>query len=110
MTVYNQYTYTSVFVGQTGHAHVKAEGAEARAPMAITCSACEPILVREGWVHAAELVPLTDVQEREKERAEREGNLAVRQAAEALSTSLSSQLAGGMAPKRRPGRPKARPE
>lgn len=96
MTVlYNQHTITSIFVGQTGHQHTKAPGAPEMAPMAIDCAQCQPFLLREGWVVSPESVPLTDRQIREKERIEREGSLAVRQASEAMASFANAKLTGG---------------
>lgn len=92
-TIYSQSTISSVFVGKTGHAHEK-EDPSSDEPFALDCVACEPHLVREGWVYKPEQVPLTEAQEREQERLEREGNIAVKQAAEALATAAAAQLTG----------------
>ncbi len=90
-TLYNQHTYSSVFVGQTGHTHTRAADADTDLPFAVDCGVCEPYLVREGWVYNTELVPPTDVQLREQERLEREGNIAVKQAAEAMATVIAKE-------------------
>ncbi len=90
-TIYTQPTVSSVYVGPTGHTHSKADPASGK-PFAIDCGACEAYLIREGWVYDVELVPPTDQQLREQERIEREGNLAVKQAAEALATAATAQL------------------
>lgn len=102
--VYNQHVYSSVFIGQTGHTHAKAAAAaDDETPMAIDCSACEPFLVKEGWVYAEENVPLTDRQARDQERTEREGNLAVKQVAEALAATAAEAIVAGTAAKRAAG-------
>lgn len=85
-TIYAQHSVASVSVGPTGHQHNRATPDDGHTPFAINCEACEPFLVKEGWVYNPEQVPLTDAQIREKERVEREGNLAVKQAAEMLAT------------------------
>jgi len=97
--VYLQGTVGSVFVSQTGHHHSKAPGADKSKPFAIDCDECSPYLVKEGGVFRPELVPLTADQEAEKKRHEAEGNLAVKEAAAAMSTAMATILAGD-APKR----------
>ncbi len=106
-TVYNQHTYTAIFVGQTGHSHSRASD-DGQTPMAIDCAVCEPFLVKDGWVYNTELVPLTDAQEREAERLEREGNLAVKQAAEAMAAVVSQKVLETAATKPKTTRTRAR--
>jgi hypothetical protein len=111
-TVFNQHTTTSIFVGQTGHTHNRAEDAAAdavEAPTAIDCSACEPFLVKEGWVYNPAGVPLTERQVREQEQTEREGNLAVKHVAEALADRAAEVLVAGRTPSapRAPRTPRA---
>lgn len=98
---YNQHTYRSVFVGQTGHQHNRADKDDGFTPMAVDCEACEPYLVKEGWVYNPELVPLTDQQIREKDRVEREGNLAVKQAAQTLASVAADQVRAAAEPKQK---------
>jgi hypothetical protein len=93
-TLFNQHVYTSIFIGQTGHTHNRAGDAEDETPTAIDCAACEPFLVREGWVYTPEAVPLTERQVRAREQTEREGNLAVKQVAEALAQAASDAIVG----------------
>ena len=101
MTVYNQHIFTAIFVGQTGHQHVRNASATDEAPTAIECVSCEPFLVKEGWTHSPEQVPLTDRQVTERDRTEREGNMAVKQVAEALATTAAAALASGAAARAR---------
>jgi hypothetical protein len=91
-TVFLQGSVTSIFVGQTGHQHLRSIAADDNVPTAINCPECEPYLLKEGAVHDKRMVPLTDRQEAAKEEATREGGLAVRQAAEALATTASRVL------------------
>jgi hypothetical protein len=99
-TVYTQHTVTSISVGPTGHVHNRAQTDPADAsPTAIDCDACGPFLIKEGWTHDPESVPLTDRQERDKERVERDGNLAVKQVAEALAERAAEALVTGGAPR-----------
>ncbi len=106
--IYTQHTITAIFVSQTGHHHVRAYTDEAtfygETPTSIECGACEPYLVKEGWVYDPDLVPLTDRQIANRERLEREGNAAVAKAAEALATSATAVMnrgaAGGVERKR----------
>lgn len=101
-TVYTQGRFKSIFIGATGHVHNREGDFESdETPMAVDCVSCEPYLVKEGWVYAPEQVPLTDRQEREQQRQEREGNMAVKQVAEALAESAREALATGSAPRRR---------
>lgn len=93
MPIYAQHTVSSVFVGPTGHQHNRAVPDDGQ-PFAIECAACEPFLVKEGWVYNPELVPLTDIQERERDRVEREGNLAVKQVAERLAEAAAHEIRG----------------
>ena len=89
-TVYLQSGTYSIHVGKTGHTHVRSAADEAAdLPMAIDCSICEPFLVKEGAVYDVTLVPLTAVQQREKERVEREGNFAMQRAATALADAAA---------------------
>lgn len=92
-TVYNQHSVTSVGVGPTGHVHNRSGDAEGETPTAIDCVACEPFLVKEGWVYNPNLVPLTDQQVMDRERADREGNQAVRWAAEAQGRAAQQAIA-----------------
>ncbi len=110
MTVYNQHTYGSVFVGPTGHTHTKVKtGKDDGTPTAIDCGACEPFLVKEGWVYDPALVPLTDRQLAEQERVTKEGNAALlafqrdlaANAAEALLEGGTAKAATPRAPRRR---------
>ncbi len=88
-TLYNQSAISSIYVGPTGHSHTKVgEG-----PMAVECAVCEPYLVREGWVYRRDDAPLSDSEQRERERIEREGGLATKQMAEALAEA-AAELAG----------------
>lgn len=93
-TVYYQGTHTAITIGPTGHQHKKAEKADKNEPFAIDCAECEPYLVREGWVYNKKLVPLTQEQLDEQEDVEREGNLAVKQVAEAMAETAAAVLAG----------------
>ncbi len=92
--VYLQTSVSSVHVGRTGHTHTRAGDDLNVAPFGVDCDACEADLVREGAVYDRELVPLTDRQQREKERVEREGNLAVKQVADALAETVAGALVG----------------
>jgi hypothetical protein len=92
-TIYNQYVVTSVFVGQTGHTHVRVDDPKhPEVPTAIDCVSCEPFLVKEGWVYSPDLVPLTDTQVRNQEKATREGGQVVRWAAEQMAQQAASAL------------------
>lgn len=92
MTVlYLQHVYTSISVSETGHNHTRSEPDDGDTPMAIDCDACAPFLVRDfAAVHDPDQVPLTDRQIAAREKAEREGNVAVRQAAEALANAAAN--------------------
>jgi hypothetical protein len=62
-------------------------------PFAINCATCEPYLVRDfGAVYNREIVPLTGRQIEARERASREGGVAVQKAAEALAKTASAIL------------------
>jgi hypothetical protein len=91
-TIYAQHSVSSVSVGPTGHQHNRASKDDGHTPFALDCEVCEPFLVKEGWVYNPEQVPLTDSQIREKERVEREGNLAVKQAAEMLASAAADAV------------------
>ncbi len=92
--VYNQSAISSIYVGPTGHSHTKVgEG-----PMAVDCAICEPFLVREGWVYRRDDAPLSDAEQREKERIEREGSLAVKQSAESLARVATEMSQRASAP------------
>jgi hypothetical protein len=91
-TIYTQHSVSSVYVGPTGHQHVRAQDDDGHTPFALECAACEPYLVKEGWVYDTELVPLTDTQQRAQERMEREGSIAVRQAAERLADAAAAEI------------------
>jgi hypothetical protein len=126
--VYLQGSVGSVFVGPTGHNHTSSLAKpDDDVPMAISCAACEPHLVRDfGAVYNRELVPLTDRQIEAQKRATREGNAAVSEAAKALASQakaamqssssegdLDSRIAAAVAAamesqstKRGPGRPR----
>jgi hypothetical protein len=102
-TVYLQSTTSEVYVAPTDHHHKRPIGDDTNRPFAIDCEACEKYLVREGAVYSPDLVPLTSSQVAEQEKIEREGNLAVKQAATALAESAASLLVEGRtrgAPKR----------
>lgn len=98
--IYTQSTVTSVGVGPTGHVHNKANPGDGK-PFALECGACEPFLVKEGWVYSSELVPLTESETREKERIEREGNLAVKRASEQMAAFAMAATRGSPAPAKR---------
>lgn len=118
--LYAQHTVGAVFVSQTGHQHVRTEPSDG-SPTSLDCVMCEPYLVQEGWVYDPVLVPLTEQQQREQERIEREGNMAVKQVAEALAETAAAALAAGVPSaagtsadepvkvKRGPGRPRKNP-
>ncbi len=103
-TIYTQHTVKALYVTQTDHRHQRAAGPEEdETPTALDCAMCEPYLVKEGWVYDPALVPLTDRQERERERIKEEGNAAVSRAAEALAATAlaASQMGtGGVTQKR----------
>jgi hypothetical protein len=92
--VYLQGSIGSVFVGPTGHNHISSLAVpDDDVPFAINCAECEPYLVRNfGAVYNRSIVPLTDRQIEARERASREGGVAVQKAAEALAKSASSIL------------------
>lgn len=98
-TVYTQHRYTAVFVGETGHHHQRATEDDGVTPFAIQCDACEPFLVKEGWVYNPALVPLTDEQLRRKERIEVEGNAALKAFQEKLAESAAVAAVAVSAPK-----------
>lgn len=98
MTVYNQHVFTSVSVGPTGHQHGR-EHAKGEEPTAIDCPACEPYLVADGWVSSPDQVPKTVAQIADEERREREGNSAVRQAAEAMARVAAEAVGVDRAPR-----------
>jgi hypothetical protein len=101
-TVYLQHVFTSIGVGPTGHQHVRAESADPNAPTAIDCDVCAPILVRDfGGVYDPDLVPLTDRQTASREKSDREGNAAVRMAAESLARSATAVVTKQAASRRR---------
>lgn len=109
VTVYNQHTFTSVNVGPTGHVHSRASSdPDDQTPTAVECGACEPFLVREGWVHDPGSVPLTDRQEREREQVEREGNLAVKQVAESLAAAAANAIVQASPDAAKAARPRPR--
>ena len=90
-TVYLQHRYHSIGVGPTGHNHTRAEPDDGETPTAIDCDVCAPYLVRDfGGVYNPDLVPLTDRQVAAREKADREGNSAVRQAAEAMARQATA--------------------
>lgn len=91
---YAQHTITSVAVGPTGHTHDRSLPITDETPTVVECAACAPYLIREGWYANPELVPLTERQLKERERIEREGNLAVKEVTAALAASAASAIAG----------------
>ena len=93
--LFNQSAIRSIYVGQTGHSHSQTPPPKGEPPQPFTvdCAICEPYLVREGWVYRRDAAPLSDAEQREKERIEREGGLATKQMAEALSET-AAELAG----------------
>lgn len=100
-TVYLQHRFTNIYVGPTGHSHTRDANDDLTKPWGINCDACERFLVAEGAVYRPEQVPLTDDQIAENERLEREGNLAVRQASQALATAAAKIVSGeDVTPKR----------
>ena len=93
--VYLPHTVSAVYRAETEHHHVRPAGDDMSRPFAIDCDACAPFLLRDGATTSAEKVPLTEDQVTEQERIEREGNLAVKQAAQALATSAATLVAEG---------------
>jgi len=88
--VYLNRTTTSIFVGQTGHQHIRQEIPDGTTPFVINCQTCEPYLVKDfGGVFDPGQVPLTEKQIAERERAKEEGSSAVAKAAEALANTAS---------------------
>lgn len=108
MTLYNQHTFTAVFVSQTGHSHVRSGGDDGT-PMAIDCGACEPFLTKDGWVYDPKLVPLTDRQMAEQERVSKQGNAALLAFQRDLAANAASALLEGGAPAKAPRPRAARP-
>lgn len=94
-TVYLQHTVHSVGIPETGHVHVRnSTDPDDETPTAITCEPCEPFLVKNAYaVYSPDLVPLTNRQVAAREKAEREGGTAVRQAAEALAGIMTAKKA-----------------
>ncbi len=93
--VYAQHRYSSIFVSETGHQHNRATADDGETPFAIECAACEPFLVKEGWVYHPAQVPLTDEQERRKERITRDGNAALKAFQERLADQAAEALVSG---------------
>ena len=100
MTVYLQNTVYSVSRAETGHVHVRPADDDMSLPFAIDCDACAPFLVKDGGTVSPDQVPLTGAQIAEQERIEREGNLAVKQAAAALAESAATLVTSGGSRKR----------
>lgn len=101
MTVYGQVSNYSVSRAETGHNHVRPADDDMSLPFAIDCDACAPFLLRDGWVASPDQVPLTGAQIAEQERIEREGNLAVKQAAAALAESAATLVTSGGSSRKR---------
>ena len=110
MTAYNQHTFTSVFIGPTGHQHDRDPKATDTEPTAIDCDVCAPYLASDGWVFDPKLVPLTDRQIEEQEKRDREGAAAIRQAAAALADGLAESARKKVSEKEPDPEPKSKPE
>lgn|ERR1035437_2431233 len=82
----------SIFVGQTGHPHVRSTPADDNTPTAIDCRECEPFLIKLGGTYNKTQVPLTDRQEAARERMKEEGNAAVSEAAKALASTATASM------------------
>jgi len=92
-TVLLQGSVGSIFVGQTGHQHIRSGPTNDEIPTKINCPECEPWLVRDfGGVYSEELIPPTDRQVKAREKAEKEGNAAVSEAAKALALSAKAAM------------------
>ena len=66
MTVYAPSNIDSVAVSGTGHAHVRTKD---ETHMSVTCAACEPELLKDGWTRDPRSVPLTFDEMRDAELA-----------------------------------------
>ena len=93
--VYAQHRYYSIHVSETGHTHNRAGADDGETPFVIDCAACEPFLVQMGWVYHPAQVPLTDEQERRKERVTRDGNVALKQFQERLADTAAKAILTG---------------
>lgn len=69
MTVYASSDIEFVAISGAGHAHEKTKNEK---HMAVTCAACEPELLKMGWVKDVRSVPLTFDEKREAEAAEKD--------------------------------------
>ena len=92
--VYLAHTNQAVFVGPTGHQHIRSTSPDDERPTVINCVECEKYLVRDhGAVYSPDQVPLTEKQLERKDREQRDGNAAVAEAAKALAANARAQLA-----------------
>jgi hypothetical protein len=124
--VYNQHTYTSVGVGETGHVHVRAEVPQPndRTPMTIDCDVCEPYLLKLGWSRTPRYqsyhrrpdgtvessgpgIPYTSDQLDELQAQEDQSSAAVRHMGERLAAAATSMAAPTAAKAARRARTKA---
>jgi hypothetical protein len=84
--IYLQGAIGNVFVGPTGHQHLRTIPINDEIPTVIDCPMCEKYLVKDfGGVYDPRSVPLTDRQIEDRERAKEDGDFAVAKAAQELA-------------------------
>jgi len=96
MTVYGQSDIDSITVSGSGHSHVRSKGEQ---NMSVTCAACEPELIKMGWVTDPRNVPLTFDELRDAELAQQDiARFEQIKVAEAAREAASAVRAAGTRP------------